>query len=237
MFWFQRSSFDLKTDVHSHLIPGVDDGVKSTGESIKILRFLNALGYQRIITTPHIYPEAYPNTEEELTSRFHELGQLAATELPELKIELAAEYFVHEELLEKVKSGKKLLCFGGNYVLIETAFHVKPMIWDELIFEMQVAGYKPVLAHPERYEYLIGKADYLKHLKQRGVLLQVSLPSLIKAYGIHSYKLSRYLVKNGMIDFLGSDIHNLNQLKALERSLKSKLLKKISTGSLINDKF
>lgn len=222
--WLTSSKkIDVSVDIHSHLLPGLDDGVKSFDESIEILQSLQSFGYEKVVTTPHIYPEVYPNTAEDILQKFKILQKKIKTYGLSLDVDCAAEYLLDESFLNTIKSGDQILSFGDGYVLFETSFYTKPLLFDEVIFELQSKGYKPVFAHPERYQYLEKDLGWLKSLHSQGVFLQVSLPSLVGAYGEMPKKYARKMLKESLVAFLGSDIHRSNQLGVLKLALNEKV--------------
>jgi len=144
----------LEVDMHSHLIPGIDDGSKSMEESLELIKRLSSYGLQKIITTPHVMSEYYKNTPEIISMGLEDLRKAVKAEGISIEIEAAAEYYIDEILLEKIKDGKSLLTFGEKYILVETGFINKPQMLLETMFQLEMSGYKPILAHPERYQYL-----------------------------------------------------------------------------------
>lgn len=224
MGWItSNKKISVSVDVHSHLLPGLDDGVKSFDESIEVLQSLQSLGYEKVITTPHIYPEVYPNTASDILEKFSVLEKKIKTYGLSLKVECAAEYLLDQSFLELIKSGDQILTFGNGFVLFETSFYSKPLLFDEVIFELQSKGYKPVFAHPERYQYLEKDLVWLKTIQSQGVHLQVSLPSLVGVYGEQPKKIARKLIKESLVSFMGSDIHRANQLGVLKQALNEKV--------------
>lgn len=228
---FSRKNINLTVDIHSHLLPGLDDGVKSFDESIEILQNLQSFGFKKVITTPHIYPEVYPNTPEGIAAQFEILTKKIKSYGISLEVEFAAEYQMDALFLETIRSGDRLLSFGDGYVLFETSFYTKPLIFNDVIFELQSKGYKPVFAHPERYHYMEKDLSWLRSLHNQGIKLQVNLPSLVGAYGEGPKKIANRLLKESMVSFLGSDIHRANQVGVLRQALKEK----IKENALLNN--
>jgi len=224
--WFsKKEKVHLKVDIHSHLLPGIDDGVNSFEESISILKAFEQLGFKKLITTPHIYKEYYPNTREIILDKLSLLQEKVEEAKLGIRVEAAAEYFMDEHLIELLGGDSPLLSFGQfNYVLIETAFYTRPIIFDETIFKLKSKGYTPVLAHPERYYYLEKDLGWLKKIRENGVKLQVSLPSLRGAYGPEVKDVARRLTKEHMVDFLGSDIHRRAQMSIVRDALNMRLI-------------
>ncbi len=216
-----KSRPELIVDVHSHLLPGLDDGVKTLDESIKSIKAMSHLGYKKLITTPHIYPDFYPNSAKNIGFTLEEVkSELLKTGI-DVSIEAAAEYFLDPEFLSAIKNGEPILSFGkARYVLFETGFQSKPVILEETIFELKAQGYNPILAHPERYEYLDPKSDLSNRLIELGVMNQISLPSLKGFYGSEPKKKAMALLKQGNVDFLGSDLHRFGQIEGLKKALQ-----------------
>ncbi|WP_436517634.1 tyrosine-protein phosphatase [Ekhidna sp. To15] len=221
MKFFGKKSLTLDVDIHSHLIPNIDDGSQSMDQSIEMIESLISLGFKKVITTPHIHPN-YPNTPEIILAGLKSLQKEISKMNLDIEVEAAAEYYIDEKFHQKVKEKSLILSFGGKHVLIETSFINKPFFFDSVIFDLKCNGYIPVLAHPERYKYLEGNIDWLKELKSMGVMLQVTLGSLGGYYGSKPEHMGKLLLKNEMVDFLGSDLHRFSHLEYLEKGLKTK---------------
>ena len=159
--------FDLgrfKSDMHSHLIPGIDDGAQDMDQTIAMLAKFESLGYKKVVTTPHIMTDSFPNNPEIILSGLEKVKNEIKKVGIEIEIEAAAEYYFDETLMPKIKN-KELLTFGDNYVLVEFAFHSPPQFLDQLFFELKTHGYRPVIAHFERYLYYLGKIDKAEKLR------------------------------------------------------------------------
>ncbi|WP_421872658.1 tyrosine-protein phosphatase [Marinoscillum sp.] len=226
--WFgNKKPISVEVDIHSHLIPGIDDGVKEEQESLKILKTLKTFGYKKVITTPHIHSDYYPNTREIILAGLQELQEAVKREQLGIEVEAAAEYYIDGEFVRLIEE-EELLSFGEKrYVLMETPFMNKPLIFDEVVFKLKAGGFIPVLAHPERYTYLTGDLSWLKKIKLQGVLLQVTNSSFMGVYGRQAQKIANQLAKESMIDFVGSDLHRANQLPIFEKSLKQRIVPQI----------
>ena len=209
----------LKVDMHSHLIPGIDDGAKDVEDSISLIRQLIALGYQKIITTPHIHSDYYPNTPETILGGLATLRQALKEAAIDIPIEAAAEYYVDEYFEELLEKEAPLLTLASKYVLIEVSMLAPPRNLPEVIFHLNLQGYQPILAHPERYVYYSNKMEKFSEFKNMGCLLQLNLLSLTGYYGKPQKKLGLALLKAGLIDFLGTDLHNERQAKILKKAL------------------
>ena len=225
----------LKVDMHSHLIPGIDDGSKSMEESIDLVRRLAGYGLEKIITTPHIMSEYYRNTPEIIKMGLEDLRKVVKQEGIFIEIDAAAEYYMDEIFLEKVKEGQPMLTFGDNYILVETGFINKPQMLLDIIFHLEMAGYKPILAHPERYQYLIMDKKLQEELFERKLLFQVNLLSFTGFYSKQVKDFAEVLVEKGVVALLGTDCHNPRYLDMLETLTKhQKIYGKIQNLELIN---
>ena len=215
----------LKIDLHSHLLPGIDDGSQSMEESIKIIRRFKELGYTKLITTPHIMPHAYPNTKSIINQKLYELREVLEKENIDIIIEAAAEHYVDTDFKDLLaKDG--VLPFAGKFLLFETEYNSKPLILDDAIFDMQHKGFIPTLAHPERYYYLHNNFENYYRLKEMGVLFQLNIKSF-RSKTAPIYKIALRLAKEGLVDFVGSDAHRINDVKEMEFLSHSKMYKMI----------
>ena len=195
------------TDNHSHILYGVDDGVKTVEESLEILSWLEELGLQEVWCTPHVM-EDVPNTTEGLRKRFEDLKSVYKGGLV---LHLAAEYMM-DNLFEERLEDRDLLQHGEDVVLVETSTWSPPIdLWGTLE-RMMSAGYRPLLAHPERYRYM-AEEDYVR-LHRMGVLMQLNLPSVTGYYGEHALRNARFLLGKGWYCMGGSDCHRFKVLQA-----------------------
>ncbi|MDM5270969.1 capsular biosynthesis protein [Sulfurovum sp. zt1-1] len=225
---------ELCTDIHSHLIPGIDDGSKDIGESIILLRAMSELGYKKVITTPHIMSDGYKNTSQNILEGLKALRSAAKGENIDLEINAAAEYYLDDGFYNQLKDQEILSV--GDYLLIETSYISKPLQFDEMIFDIQASGFKPMLAHPERYRYIKDLKREYKAMKDKGIYFQVNLNSFSGHYGKEAKRKADFLSKAGMIDFLGSDVHHMKQVETLSEVLNSEILSTIySNNTILND--
>lgn len=225
----------LQVDMHSHLIPGIDDGSKSMEESLGLLKRLEGFGLRKIITTPHIMSEYYRNTPEIIGMGLEDLRKAAKSEGINLEIEAAAEYYMDEIFLEKVKGGEQMLTFGDGYILVETGFINKPQMLLDIIFNLEMAGYKPIFAHPERYQYLIADKKLQEELIDRKLLFQINLLSFTGFYSRQIKDFAESLLDRGVIALLGTDCHNARYLDMLETLPRNqKTYEKIQRLDLVN---
>lgn len=234
----QRSTSEtialLEADLHSHLIPGIDDGAASEEESLALIRKMMELGYTRAVTTPHIYSEQYPNESTDILARVERLKATLKAQSIDFELEAAAEYF-YDEQFEKLIASNDLLTFGDNYLLFETSHHERPLRLEYGLFDLQNRRIKPILAHPERYGYAWMNPRFFHDMKERGIFFQLNIISLTGIYSPKVKKSAYYLLKNGMIDFLGSDAHHLQHLQLIPQALADPELQKyLDTHTLLN---
>jgi len=213
----------MEVDIHSHLIPGIDDGAKDMKRSIELISSLKKMGYTKLITTPHV-SDMFPNSSETILNGYKELKDELKRQRIEIEIEVAAEYYADESFEELLKS-KDILTFGGDkkYLLFELSYFTEPQELESLIQEIKLAGYTPVLAHPERYVYFHHSLDPYINIKALGVLFQINLNSMVNYYSDEIATVVKKLISNGLVDFIGSDAHHRRHLKFLEKSLKHTL--------------
>ena len=219
--------------MHSHLIPGIDDGAPTMDHSIAMLNKFAQLGYRKVVTTPHILGEVHPNTPEIILKGLAEVQkELKALNIP-IEIEAAAEYYCDESLLPKIKA-KNILSFGQNYVLMEFGMLSPSQYEGQALFDLQVAGYVPILAHFERYPYYHGNFEKVEELRARNIKIQVNLGSLTGHYGPGVKKMAEELIKKGLVDFLGSDCHRMEHLLMIEKHLDAPIYNAIEKLRLLN---
>ncbi len=226
---------EICVDIHSHLIPGIDDGSKRMEDSISMILSLKSLGYKKLIITPHIKSDQFPNSIEIIKDGFFKLvGELLERGI-DMEIEVGAEYFVDEHFYALLRA-KDILTFGKNYLLFEFSYYTPPRDLRNLIHEIKLAGYIPVLAHPERYAYFHDDFSKYEELKEWGVLFQININSISGYYSKAPQTIVKKLIKNSMVDFVGSDTHHKRHIKALEEGLKSSLYRQIfKKNSILNN--
>jgi len=224
----------LEVDMHSHLIPGIDDGAKTLEDSLSMIKRLHGYGLKKIITTPHIMSEFYKNTPENINAGLATVRHALQKEKINVILEAAAEYYLDEIFLEKIRNGEKLLTISQNYVLVETGFNNKPQLLLDILFEIEMQGYKPILAHPERYHYLIGDKELLHNLLDRDIYFQLNMLSLTGFYSKPIKTFAEKLVDEQKIKLLGTDCHNERYLDLLETLPESKHYFKLKDLYLLN---
>ena len=225
---------EIGLDMHSHLIPSIDAGAKDLQNSIELINALQNHGFKKIITTPHIMTDFYNNNIETIISGLKTVKEELLKQSINIKFEAAAEYFVDYDFQQKVLSGEKFLTLGDNYILIEFSFLTAPHNYLETIFQLQLKGYKVILAHAERYPYLT-ESD-LEDFINRGVYLQLNILSSIGYYSNNVRERANWLINNNMISFVGTDCHNLNQTKLYDKcKIEPMLSALLNSGKLLND--
>lgn len=225
---------DLGVDMHSHVLPGLDDGAETLEKSLELVEKMLGFGYRKLIMTPHIMGDFYKNTPAGILEKLELLRAAVAAKGWAIELDMAAEYYLDEWFMNRLEKNEKLLTFGDNYLLFETSYINEPRVLTEAVFALQSAGYKPVLAHPERYTYLYGKFDDLVKLKENGVLLQINLNSLSGYYSEGAKKVAEKLIDAGMVDMAGSDAHSLKHLHYLQKAAATRYFGKLMALSLRN---
>lgn len=226
----------LKTDVHSHLIPDVDDGSKSLEESIYLLKQLEELGYKKVITTPHVFYNSFPNGISVLDEKLESLKRNAEFNSIGLDIELGGEFLLDDDIKSRIES-KEIKTFGDNYFLFEFPMGIEPKGYEAWLFNLQLAGFNLILAHPERYLYFFRQKKKYEELKDRGILFQINIASLSGYYGNEVKEAAEYLIREGVVELVGSDCHGQRHIDAIKRTLRTPSLKYlIDSGNLINNK-
>jgi protein-tyrosine phosphatase len=234
LFFFKKNIVLLKDlipanyiDIHSHLLPNIDDGAKNMEQTQSLISNLRNLGFSKIITTPHIITHYYNNTFESVKETYKNTSTALWTENQTFPFLAAAEYMMDISFYNLLLEKKPLLTLKDNFVLVEMSYLRPPEQLYEFIFELQIAGYKPILAHPERYNtYHLNLSEYEK-LKKAGCLFQLNLLSTVGYYGNFVSKTADYLLQNDMIDFVGSDVHHQKHVDSFSNKIVIKNLKKL----------
>ncbi|HRF82292.1 MAG TPA: histidinol phosphatase [Flavobacteriales bacterium] len=224
----------LRCDVHSHFIPGIDDGAQTMEQTMEMLTAMSELGYKKVVTTPHNMADGYRNTPEIILGGLERVRDEIRQRGLAMEIDAAAEYYLDHELEQKVID-RRVLTFGEDYLLFELPFISEPNMLYQVIFTMQTAGFRPVLAHPERYAFWYNDLTKYDGLKDRGVLFQLNTIALAGAYGPQAKQIAERLIDAGHYEFLGSDCHSMNHVQALKYTLaRPHLHKLIASGKLRN---
>jgi protein-tyrosine phosphatase len=212
-----------KRDIHNHLLPGVDDGFRKAEDSLEAIKRMAEEGCKQIVFTPHMNPDVYPDESEE---HFRQVYDEFTAQIPaEWGVEtwLAAEYMIVKDFQDRASS-KELLAYKDGSILIEMSYYFKSENLEETVFALNTEGYKPILAHPERYLYMADSLRDFDRLRDMGCRFQMNRLSLSGIYGGESLKIMDYLLSRGMYDFMATDLHTLSQLDRLaELSVRHKI--------------
>lgn len=201
-------------DIHSHILPGIDDGAKNLTESYEIINEMKSLGFSKIIGTPHTLSGLYDNTNEIIKSSFL---KIKTEKINDVVIDYASEYMIEPELIYKAEN-KNLLTLKNKFVLTEMSFIQAPKDLYEILFIIQTNGYKPIIAHPERYLYFSNDFSDYEKLKNIGCKFQLNLLSSVGYYGPDVLKITNKLLKNNFIDYVGSDIHSIKHINFIKKN-------------------
>jgi protein-tyrosine phosphatase len=225
----------LGVDMHSHLIPGIDDGSPDLATSLELIRSLQKLGYRKLITTPHILWEVYPNTTEIITQGLATLQKAVEEAKIDVEIHAAAEYFIDEYFEELLKKKMPLLPISGNKVLVEFSMITAPLDLQQVLFDMQLQGYQPIIAHPERYIYLSHRKHFFDELQSAGCMFQLNLLSLTGYYGKSVQELAEYLLKGNYYSYAGTDLHGDRHLAGLQKLSGSSLYQRLREAGFLKN--
>ncbi len=225
----------LKADMHSHLLPGIDDGAPDMETSLQLIKGMKALGYSKLITTPHIMWDMYKNSRAVILDKLEQVRAAVQAEGIPVEINAAAEYFLDDHVAGLLKNNEPLLPVSGNMVLVEFSLANPSMSLKAILFEMQMQGYQPIIAHPERYIYLENNKEFYEELKDIGCLFQLNMLSLTNHYGKSVTELAQFLIKKGYYDLVGTDLHHFRHLEALANpALGPGLEKLLESGKILN---
>lgn len=212
----------LGMDFHSHLLPGIDDGAPTLDVSLNLIRYMQGLGYTRIVTTPHIHSALYPNTHAIIREKLAEVKTALLAHDISIPFEAAAEYYIDEHFAALLAADEPLLCVFDRCVLVEFSFFALPPQWIECLFKLRLKGYTPILAHPERYLYLHRNFDEYERLKDMGCQFQVNLLSLSGNYGNRVRDLALELIECEMVEHICTDLHNEQHAEQIRSALQQK---------------
>ncbi|QNR83918.1 histidinol phosphatase [Pedobacter riviphilus] len=206
----------LSIDIHSHILPGIDDGSPDLATSLRFVKSLQELGFDQLIATPHIYQELYPNTKETIFNAKDLLQQEMDKGNVSLKLSAGAEYMVDQDF----KMDGPLCTLDQKYLLIEMSYLNESPGISQTIFDLEIKGYKPILAHPERYTFYFKDRSRLRRFKEKGCLMQLNLLSILGYYGKDVKQLAELMLKEKMYDFAGTDLHHDKHLSTLMEAVQ-----------------
>ena len=226
----------LGADMHSHFIPGIDDGAKTLEDSLTLIRAMKAMGYRTIITTPHIMIDYYPNTSETILAGLQTVQQAIKDQGIEISIKAAAEYYIDEYFVSLLDKNEPLLTIVDNQVLVEFSMLYEPPMLFDVIFKLQAAGYKPIIAHPERYLFFHQNTAKYRELKDKGCLLQLNMLSIAGYYGQNIKIVADDLLQRGLYDYCGSDMHHEKHANVLKMMAGTKDYHKFAGYPFLNSR-
>lgn len=205
------------TDIHSHIIFNVDDGSYSIDESIALIKKLKSVGFNNLIMTPHyIEGSNFVCENDEKLEKLEILREKVKEENIDINLYLGNEIFISDYIVEGIKNNKIYTLNNSKYLLFEIPFHNQILGLTDIIYEMKVAGYIPILAHPERYTYFQDNYHLVDELKKEGLLFQCNFSSILGGYGDRAKKLIKYMLKNKYVDYLGTDIHHMDRTYVID---------------------
>lgn len=220
------------TDIHSHVCPGIDDGSPDVATSVRLVEGMAEMGFERMIVTPHVAAEVFPNTREIIDDAYGSLKEALRSNAIEMPTGVSAEYRIDDNLYNLLKSGNVRPLPGGEYILVENAWITEPYGLDDFLPSLRDKyGWQPVLAHPERYIYYYGRPERYRRLHDIGVKFQVNLLSLAGYYGKNEKKWAEHLLDENMVSFVGSDLHHEKHLAAIRSYLTGNDYKKLKAKS------
>jgi protein-tyrosine phosphatase len=227
--------FPIQTDIHSHILPGIDDGSPNIETSLILIEGLIKLGIKKSIATPHIIGDLYRNNAETINEALTLLQKAIVEKGIEFSVKAAAEYMLDDYFLNILNNKIPLLTIKDNLVLTEFSYAEKPFSPQQLIFSIITEGYQPILAHPERYAYYHGNYNQYDQLADLGFLLQVNLLSLTGYYGKAVAKAAHYIIKNKLVSYTATDLHHERHLQALQHPTNQLIFAEIYKGKLLNE--
>ncbi|TKC13056.1 histidinol phosphatase [Pedobacter polaris] len=207
----------LSVDMHSHILPAIDDGAQDVASGLQFVKALENLGFNKLICTPHIYKDLYPNTKETIATAQQQLQKAMDKDGVQLTLGAAAEYMLDQDF------GKDddLCTIEGKYLLVEMSYLNESPNISQTLFDIQIKGVQPILAHPERYTFYFKDKSRLKRFKEKGCLLQLNLLSILGYYGKEVKLLAEALLKENLYDFAGTDLHHEKHLATLTEAVQS----------------
>jgi tyrosine-protein phosphatase YwqE len=218
----KQQELPISTDIHCHLVPGVDDGSQSVELSVEILERMHAMGFKRFMLSPHSTQDTFENTPETIAAPFASLQKAVAERGLPIELSHHFEYRLDEYFLQQLAAGN-IKPLPRNFLLIENSFAMEPWNLESMVFDLRVKGYVPILAHPERYLYYSrNHRERYAQLHDKGLLFQINLLSLAGHYGKQDKQTAEWLLEKGMVDFLGSDVHRMSHIESIEAYLASR---------------
>lgn len=228
------ASFYPETDMHSHILPGIDDGAPTLEDSLQLVTAMYNMGCRKMVATPHISEDMYPNTREAILEKRDQLrSALEANNIP-VQVEAAAEYMIDERFLKLIDEGPLLALDGDKQVLVEMSYMTESPYLHAALFKLQTHGYQPVLAHPERYQFYFNQPEVFDELVDKGCILQLNALSLSGYYGKTVQKTAAMLIKKKLYQYIGSDVHHQRHINQLQKILSETAYAKLDRTGFLN---
>lgn len=225
------------TDIHSHVVPGIDDGSPSVERSVELVERMKRWGLEKLIVTPHVTQDTFENTPAIIEEAYGNLRDGLTQAGIELDMDYSAEYRIDEMFVDQLNAGT-VRRLHGDYLLVENSYIQEPYNLDEILFMISMKGFHPILAHPERYFYYYDNRNRYDELHAKGILFQVNLLSLAGFYGKEPKKVAEMLIEKDYVDFLGTDLHRRAHADVIDKYLTSKDYRRHSeklSGRILND--
>jgi len=230
----KATDIPVTTDIHSHLVPGIDDGSESMEESISLIKALQQMGYKKIITTPHIMGDFYKNTSTIIREGYAALKEEISKQQIDIELEVACEYYIDDHFMNLIEKDD-ILSFGKRYVLVESNTINYTEIVRKAFFNLGIAGYQPVFAHPERYYYLWKDFNRYHEFHDMGIYFQLNIVSLAGYYSSTVKGIAEKLIDARLVDFIGSDLHEMRYADAMMAARFSPYMNKLKDLNLLNN--
>lgn len=222
----QLPKLPLITDIHNHVVPGVDDGSPDVETSMQLIEHLHNWGIQRIFASPHSTQDTFENTPQSIAEPVAKLTEALQDSSLNIEFHHHFEYRLDKFFIKQFEEGN-ILCLPGKYLLVENSFSVEPYGLETLLFNIREKGYTPIMAHPERYRYYSESHRHrYEELHEYGLFYQVNLPSLAGHYGHTAREMALYLLEKGWAQFVGTDLHRMSHVESIEHYLRSSNFKK-----------
>lgn len=232
---YSSGYFPITTDIHSHILPSIDDGSPDIGTSLTLINGLIALGIKSSIATPHVIGDMYRNDAQSIKQALHNVQQALAEKQIDFKVHAAAEYMLDDYFLALLNNQTPLLTLKDNIILTEFSYVEKPYNIEQMLFSIITEGYLPILAHPERYAYFHNDFTQYHRLKEIGFMLQVNLLSLTGYYGKPVAKAAAYIIKKDLASFTATDLHHQRHMLALQDPTNKAIFEEIFQGKNMNE--
>ncbi len=226
---------NITQDIHSHILPGIDDGAHDIEASLQLVKGMYNLGIKKAVATPHIIGDLYRNNPETINEALEKLKNACVEAGLDIELAAAAEYMLDDYFMELLRKKETLLPVIKNVILTEISYTTSPDNLENMAFEIITGGYQPIMAHPERYFYFHKNYENFFRLKELGFLLQVNLLSLTGYYGPGVTKAAKFIVEEGLADLVGTDMHHTRHLQALSKTENQIIIKKTLGDKMYND--